>query len=90
MFEQIHRCPLAEASAWLAADADRQRGEFVLIVAGAPESADESDAEGERVLRLLLDEGLPVKQAAKLAHAITGKAKNALYAQALELRQQPG
>ena len=37
-FETIHRCPLADATAWIAADADRHRGEFVLIV-GAPDAA---------------------------------------------------
>ena len=86
LFEQIHSCPLGEATAWLAADSDRQRGEFVLVVSGAAPAGD--DGEGERVLRLLLAEGLPVKQAAKLAHAITGAAKNALYARALELRAE--
>ncbi|MBI2308771.1 MAG: 16S rRNA (cytidine(1402)-2'-O)-methyltransferase [Rhodocyclales bacterium] len=85
LFESIHACPLGEASAWMAADANRQKGEFVLVV-DAPEAAVGDGAEAERVLRLLLDEGLPVKQAAKLAHAITGAAKNALYARALALR----
>jgi len=37
-------------------------------------------------LKLLLAEGLPVKQAAKLALAITGVAKNALYERALALK----
>ena len=55
------------------------------LVSGAPELAD--DGEGERVLKLLLEEGLPVKQAAKLAHAITGMAKNALYELALRLKE---
>jgi 16S rRNA (cytidine1402-2'-O)-methyltransferase len=85
LFEQIHSCALGQAADWLAADADRQRGEFVVVVSGAPEVQD--DGESERVLRLLLAEGLPVKQAAKLAHAITGAAKNALYARALALRE---
>ncbi|MDR2111506.1 MAG: 16S rRNA (cytidine(1402)-2'-O)-methyltransferase [Candidatus Accumulibacter sp.] len=85
LFETIHVCPLGEAPAWLEAEANRQRGEFVLIVSGASPSAD--DGEGERVLKLLLGEGLPVKQAAKLAHAITGAAKNALYDLALRLRE---
>ena len=46
VFETIHVCPLAEGAAWLAADADRQRGEFVLIVSGAPGKSDAGDAGG--------------------------------------------
>ena len=57
----------------------------MLIVSGAQPTAD--DGEGERVLKLLLAEGLPVKQAAKLASAITGAAKNALYDLALRLKE---
>ena len=85
LFETIHSCPLGEALEWLQADANRQRGEFVLLVSGAVASGDE--AEGERVLKLLLDDGLSVKQAAKLTHAITGAAKNAMYELALTLRE---
>jgi 16S rRNA (cytidine1402-2'-O)-methyltransferase len=85
VFETLHSCPLSEAHAWLSSDSNRQRGEFVLLVAAAPAKTD--DGEGERVLRLLLAEGLPVKQAAKLAHGITGAAKNAMYELALELRK---
>ena len=86
LFETIHSCPLGEALEWLTADANRQRGEFVLLLSGAPEAGD--DGEGERVLKLLLDDGLPVKQAAKLAHAITGTGKNALYDLALALKKE--
>ncbi|WP_153111889.1 16S rRNA (cytidine(1402)-2'-O)-methyltransferase [Propionivibrio limicola] len=85
LFETIHSCPLGEALPWLNADANRQRGEFVLLVSGAPAAGD--DGEGERVLKLLLDEGLPVKQAARLAHAITGAGKNAMYELALALKE---
>ena len=84
MFEQIERMPLAAAPAWLAADANHQRGEFVLVVS-APPPREGMDAETERVLAALLNE-LPVKQAAKLAAEITGQPKNALYARALELK----
>lgn len=84
LFETIHACPLGEALEWLQADANRQRGEFVLLVEGAPEDAD--DGAGERVLRLLLAEGLPVKQCAKLAAEITGASKNELYQKALALK----
>ncbi|GHU35758.1 ribosomal RNA small subunit methyltransferase I [Betaproteobacteria bacterium] len=91
LFETVHVCPLGEAPGWLEADAKHQRGEFVLIVSGALSSlsslSSADDGEGERVLKLLLDEGLPVKQAAKLAHAITGAAKKAMYDRALQLRE---
>lgn len=83
MFEQIHRCPLAEAGAWLAADANRQRGEFVVLVEGATETADDT-AEARRLLTILL-ESCSVSQAASLAAKITGLKKNALYAMALEM-----
>lgn len=85
LFETIHSGPLGEALEWLLADPNRQRGEFVVLVSGAGEQ--DHGAEGERVLTLLLDEGLPVKQAAKLAHAITGAGKNALYELALALKK---
>ena len=84
LFEQIAAMPLAQGPAWFAADTNRCRGEFVLIVSGAP-PREGLDAETERVLGLLLAE-LPVKQAAKLGAAITGAAKNELYQRALELK----
>ena len=36
LFESIASLPLGEAPAWLAADADRRRGEFVLAVSAPP------------------------------------------------------
>ena len=85
LFEQIAAMPLAEGPAWLAADDNRRRGEFVLVVSGPP-PREGLDAEVERVLAALLAE-LPVKQAAKLAATITGAAKNDLYQRALELKE---
>jgi 16S rRNA (cytidine1402-2'-O)-methyltransferase len=85
LFEDIHRCPLGEAPAWLEQDANRQRGEFVVLLEGA-QPVDGEDADAERVLRILLAE-LPVKQAAALAAQITGQKKNALYERALQIRQ---
>ncbi|WP_230970998.1 16S rRNA (cytidine(1402)-2'-O)-methyltransferase [Nitrogeniibacter aestuarii] len=83
-FEQIVRMPLADAADWFAQDTNRVRGEFVLIVTGAPPETGLS-AEAERVLGLLLDE-MPLKRAARLAADITGASKNALYQRALELK----
>jgi 16S rRNA (cytidine1402-2'-O)-methyltransferase len=60
-------------------DADQQRGEFVLMVAGA-DGSDETVrlAEGQRVYKLLSRE-LPPSRAAKLAAEITGAPRKALY-----------
>ena len=86
LFETIHSLPLPEALDWLKADPNRQRGEFVLMLSGATAGSD--SGEGERVLKLLLADGLPTKQAAKLAASITGASKNALYDLALSLKAQ--
>ena len=85
-FESIHRCRLGEAPAWLAADADRSRGEFVVIVdapVAAPRS-DEADAAHDRTLAVLLSE-LPLAQAVRIAVALTGAPRKRLYARALAL-----
>ena len=89
LFEEIHRCPLAEAVAWLGADAHREKGEYVVLVEGAAEAEDEQDAEAERILALLVAE-LPLKQAAALAAQITGRKKNALYERALQMKAAAG
>ena len=82
-FETVHESTLAEAVEWLAADADRQRGEFVLIVEGAPVLADEElSAADIQVLDLLLRE-LPASRAARLAAEITGKPRRAFYARTI-------
>ena len=84
LFEEIHRCDLADASAWLAADPHRQKGEYVIIVEGASADQDQELTEATRVLSILL-ESCPVKQAAQLAAQLTGQKKNALYQLALEM-----
>ena len=85
LFESIHRCPLGDAMAWLKGDPNRERGEFVVLLEGAPAADDADDAEAERILQILLAE-CSVKQAAALAAQITGKKKNALYERALQIK----
>jgi 16S rRNA (cytidine1402-2'-O)-methyltransferase len=87
LFEEIHRCPLTDAGAWLATDAHRQKGEFVILLEGAPASAAGGASEAERILAILLAE-CPVKQAASLAAQITGQKKNALYERALQMKNR--
>ncbi len=86
LFESIHGCPLAEAGAWLAADPNRTRGEFVLIVAGA-ESRPRGETEGPRRTLEILLAALPLKQAVDLAVKITGGRKNEIYELALGLKK---
>ena len=91
-FESIHTAPAATLPAWLAADAQRQRGEFVLVLhARAPVavSADDLPAEVLRVLQPLVAE-LPLKQAVALAVQITGEPRNRLYDAALALKNVAG
>lgn len=89
LFEETPVLTVAEAPAWLAAEATRGKGEFVLVVEGAgrAEAADDDapSPEAERVLKLLLPE-LPAKRAAKLAAAITGAKTDGLYKLALAHR----
>jgi 16S rRNA (cytidine1402-2'-O)-methyltransferase len=82
-FEEIATLACSELPGWLAADPQRGRGEFALVLHAAPQ-APQLD-EGLRVLKLLLAE-LPVKSAVKLAAEITGGARNELYEAALKLR----
>lgn len=86
-FEDIATLSAQALPAWLQSSAHRTRGEFALVV--HPQAgADTDTATDDRVLRLLLQE-LPVKTAVRLAADITGQARNALYEQALRLRENP-
>jgi len=79
LFETVLSAPLGELAARVHADANQQRGEFVVLVGGADGAdADVRLAEGRRVFALLRDE-LPPARAAKLAAAITGAPRKALY-----------
>lgn len=83
-FETIHSTTLEALPEWIAADANQQKGEFVLVVQGAVDQADALAMELDHVLGVLLEE-LPVKQAAQMAARITGLKKNQVYQHALQL-----
>lgn len=69
---------LVEIAERVASDAEQRLGEFVLVVAGCGEEADAKLVEGRRIYALLRAE-LPPAQAAKLAAAISGAPRKALY-----------
>jgi 16S rRNA (cytidine1402-2'-O)-methyltransferase len=85
-FETVATLPAAELPAWLAADANRCRGEFVLVLhAVAAVVSDGLPAAALSALQVLLRE-LPLKQAVALAAELTGAPRNALYDEALRQR----
>jgi 16S rRNA (cytidine1402-2'-O)-methyltransferase len=85
-FENVVTLSASELPAWLAVDAQRTRGEFVLVLhAMAAIETAAADTAVERVLDVLLAE-LPLKQAVSLAARISGAPRNALYERALQRR----
>ena len=91
-FEDIVTLAANDAPAWLAGDAHRSRGEFVVVLHALPAAAHRADdaltAEAERMLAPLLRD-LPLKQAVALAAELSGAPRNALYQRALVLKQGP-
>ena len=88
-FETVHTALAAELPGWMAADAQRERGEFVLVlhaVKAASSAGDELPAEALRALNLLLA-ALPLKQAVALAAELSGESRNRLYEAALALKK---
>ena len=82
VFESIASMPLHGAPAWMRAEANRQRGEFVLIVSGAPARDAKAPTGWETTLGRLLGE-LPLAQAVRLTCALTGARRKAVYERAL-------
>ncbi|GAB6195813.1 16S rRNA (cytidine(1402)-2'-O)-methyltransferase [Lysobacter xanthus] len=78
LFETVLDGDLASLHAAVSADPNQRRGEFVLVVEGAPEDADAVLAEGRRVYAKLCEHMKP-SQAAKVAADLTGAPRKALY-----------
>jgi 16S rRNA (cytidine1402-2'-O)-methyltransferase len=73
--------------AWLLAEPGRERGEFVLIVQGAPQQAPATDDIDALLARLLAV--LPLKQAVTAAVAVSDAPRNRVYRRALALQAAP-
>ncbi|WP_374661885.1 16S rRNA (cytidine(1402)-2'-O)-methyltransferase [Inhella sp.] len=89
-FEQVLTLPVASwpAQAGEMARQGQLRGEFAWLLHAAPPVADEGiGPAAERLLAALLPH-LPLKQAAALVAEHCGAARNAVYARALEMKQQ--
>lgn len=82
-FESGLTASASEVLAWLREDPNHGRGEFVLIIEGAP-ARPAGTAEAERTLRVLL-QALSPSQASRVAAELTGLRKSELYQLALQL-----
>lgn len=85
-WETIVSLPVNELIDWLNQDVSRQKGEFVLIVAGYIESNKDIDPKAINTLKLLQKE-LPLKKAAAITAEIYGLKKNQLYQIGLNLEE---
>jgi len=85
--ETIETRPLHELAQWVAADNNQQKGEIVLLVAGASEAVSADEQAMQRLLTLLLPE-MPVKKAAAITAEWLSVSKNAAYQLALKLQQK--
>jgi len=83
-FETVFSGTVEKTKNWVEQDQNQQRGEIVLLVAGAA-AVKQEDLDKERILALLMEE-LPLKQAAGLAAQICGAKRNELYQKGLELK----
>ena len=78
LFETVRDGSLEQLRAWMAADPNQRKGEFVLLVQGAAEDTDAAVAEGRRLYAKLI-EHLPPSTAARLAADLSGAPRKALY-----------
>lgn len=86
LHEEVRADVLERLVCWVAEDPDRQRGEVVLVVAGAPELGADRDDEGLREMLRVLLELLPTRRAVQAVCQITGASRNRVYRLAVELQ----
>lgn len=89
LHEHVYHGTLAELAMQAREDPDLQRGEIVVVVAGADNVAQADDVELDRVLHILL-KSLSPSRAAALAAELTGARRNDCYERALQLGRGSG
>lgn len=84
-FETIRHDTLANLQAWVNADPQQRKGEFVVVLQGAQLTAvSEDEMQLQDLLNILLLE-LPLKQAVSIAAKISKQNRNQIYRLALEM-----
>ena len=82
-YETIYRAPLEDVLTWLQQESARQKGEFVLVVAG--NTAKDKHSLTPEALRIfqILQQKMSLKDASKLASEITNISRKVFYQQGL-------
>ena len=88
-YETFYYGTAQELAARAQQDTDMNRGEIVVMIAGAPTPAQRTAMDADKVLRTLLEELSPA-QAAKLTAKLTGEKRSDLYNRAVSLGEQAG
>jgi 16S rRNA (cytidine1402-2'-O)-methyltransferase len=84
IYEEFIRGPVSEVQS--AVVEGKARGEIVIMIAPGEAVREQTEALDTLLQRLMDDEGLSVKDAAKKASLITGSSRNEAYSEALRLR----
>ncbi|MEP7299242.1 MAG: 16S rRNA (cytidine(1402)-2'-O)-methyltransferase [Burkholderiales bacterium] len=86
-FETVASMPADALPGWFAADANRSRGEFVLVVHALTAASTEADRPVFEATLCTLLAALPLKQAVALTAELSGAPRNAVYERALALKK---
>ena len=84
-FEEIQRMPITELLNWLAADKQREKGEFVLVI--EPPSKIKVSQDFIPLLKELLEHGISVRDSAKILHKTLKVSRDEAYQAALDLKE---
>ncbi|WEJ62061.1 16S rRNA (cytidine(1402)-2'-O)-methyltransferase [Thiomicrorhabdus lithotrophica] len=90
-FEQFVSGSLQEVRRYFTDHSDKVRGEFVLMLKGAPiKSSEDGEAaliEQDKMIKVMLKQSLPVKQISEIIAELTGEKKKPIYQRVLELKE---
>jgi 16S rRNA (cytidine1402-2'-O)-methyltransferase len=86
-YEQFVAGSVAEVAAYFDANADKVRGEFVLMVMGDVVAEAVSEDEHDALIGALLKQNLPVKQITDIVVEMSGQKKKAVYNRVLTLKE---
>ena len=86
-FEQFVSGTIPEVLDYFASHPDKVRGEFVLVVTGAPEQQAAEASEWDGLITILLAQSLPVKQISEIVADYYQVKKNAVYPRVQALKE---